>query len=182
MSALVDSGRILCWGVSNWSCERIAAAVECAAKQGGQPPVASQPQWSFSHATGPNPSKAGTRYIDAAAHEWHTASQCPACVFNSTAGGYFGEDNVAWARTGFDGPPPKSPARDTPANRERLLRAIALADTKGCTANQVALAWLLNQPFPVYPIFSTSHPAHAVEALDAVNVTLTDEERDGLSS
>ena len=39
--------------------------------------------------------------------------------------------------------------------------------------NQVAMAWLLNQPFPVFPILGTKNPEHLREALaaDAVNLT-----------
>jgi aryl-alcohol dehydrogenase-like predicted oxidoreductase len=48
-----------------------------------------------------------------------------------------------------------------------------LAARKGCTPNQLALAWLLNQPFPVVPILGTNDPAHLADALGAPGVALT---------
>jgi aryl-alcohol dehydrogenase-like predicted oxidoreductase len=180
MTALVRSRRIRCWGVSNWSRERIDAARAYAADTQKLPPVANQPGWSLTKAEGPNPSRMGTVRMDTAWCAWHTETQLPVCPFSSSAGGFFGEENVAWARGGFTGDAPKSSGRDTPANRQRLVRAIALAEKKGCSANQIAFAWLLGQPFPVYPIFSTRHPAHAIDALAATQVGLSEEERDGL--
>ena len=43
-------------------------------------------------------------------------------------------------------------AFDSPDNRARRTRARALATELGVTANQVALAWVLNQPFPTWAI------------------------------
>ncbi len=96
--------------------------------------------------------------------------------YSSQANGYFGAENVAWAKAGFDGSPKRAERFDSPANRRRLLRAIDLAEKKGCTANQIALAYLLNQPFPMFPIIGTGNPEHAREALGAVGITLSPEE------
>jgi aryl-alcohol dehydrogenase-like predicted oxidoreductase len=100
--------------------------------------------------------------------------------YSSQANGFFGAKNVAWAKAGFDGPPRRAEGFDSPANRHRLLRAIALAEKKGCTANQIAIAYLLNQPFPVFPIVGTSTHDHLREAMGAVGITLSDGERASL--
>ncbi len=99
----------------------------------------------------------------------------PICAFSSQAQGYFGAANAAWARGGFQGDPPK-PGHDSPVNRQRLLRAIALAEQKGCTPNQVALAYLLSQRVRVVPIVSTSNVEHLREAMAAAPLRLTAEE------
>ena len=111
---------------------------------------------------------------------WHRGSGLTMIPYSSQANGYFGAENAAWAKGGFPSDPPRAKSFDSPVNRQRLQRAIALAEQKGCTANQIALAYLLGQPFPIFPIIGTSNPAHAQEALGAVSVTLTPTEMAGL--
>ncbi len=41
-----------------------------------------------------------------------------------------------------------------PENFERLARAEQLAKEKNCTVPQIALAWILNQDFEVFPLVS----------------------------
>lgn len=41
-----------------------------------------------------------------------------------------------------------------PENFERLARAEQLAKEKDCTVPQIALAWILNQDFEVFPLVS----------------------------
>ncbi|MCJ7751382.1 MAG: aldo/keto reductase, partial [Armatimonadetes bacterium] len=55
-------------------------------------------------------------------------------------------------------------------------KAVELAEQKRCTANRIALAYLHNQPFLVYPIIGTGNPGHAREALASTEVVLTAEE------
>lgn len=172
LAALWESGRIHAYGASNWSTARIEAANEYAAAHKLPPFVASQPWFSL-----------GALAADPAADEllhWHRASGLTMIPYSSQANGYFGAENAAWARGGFAGEAPRAKSFDSQANRRRLQRAIALADQKGCTSNQIALASLLHQPFPIFPIIGTSDPAHAREALGAVGVTLTPAEMAGL--
>jgi aryl-alcohol dehydrogenase-like predicted oxidoreductase len=115
-------------------------------------------------------------YLDEAMRQWHVRTRLPVVAYSSQAGGYFGQENVAWAKCGFAGPPPKRKEYDTPSNRGRLSRAIELAGQKGVTANQIALAYLLHQPFVVFPIVGTSRPEHVREALAASSVQLSHQE------
>jgi aryl-alcohol dehydrogenase-like predicted oxidoreductase len=96
----------------------------------------------------------------------------PICAFTSQARGYFGAANARWATGGFEGDAPVS-GFDSQGNRRRLLLAIGLAEQKGCTANQVALAYLLCQRAHVVPIISTSKVAHLNEAMAAQAVRLS---------
>ena len=58
-------------------------------------------------------------------------------------------------------------------SRGRLKRAKALAAELGCTPNQIALAFLTHQTFPVIPIIGTTNPAHLADAIGALQVDLT---------
>jgi aryl-alcohol dehydrogenase-like predicted oxidoreductase len=64
-----------------------------------------------------------------------------------------------------------------PGNYERNLTAIreltALADTKGITVTQLALAWLLAQGDDIVPIPGTRSPRRVAENVAAAHVTLT---------
>jgi len=54
-----------------------------------------------------------------------------------------------------------------------------LAREIGVTANQIALAYLLHQRFPVVPILGTSSVEHLREAIGAVDIQLTEEQVTG---
>ena len=50
----------------------------------------------------------------------------------------------------------------------------------GFSANQIALAYLRAHPFPAFPILGTMHPEHLADALGALAINLSDEQRDWL--
>jgi aryl-alcohol dehydrogenase-like predicted oxidoreductase len=61
-------------------------------------------------------------------------------------------------------------------NLEVLDRVIAIAETKGVTPSQLALAWVLAQGSDVVPIPGTRRIANLEENVAAVDITLTAEE------
>jgi aryl-alcohol dehydrogenase-like predicted oxidoreductase len=61
-------------------------------------------------------------------------------------------------------------------NRGVMDRVTQLADEKGCTPAQLALAWLLHQGDDVVPIPGTTKPSRLLENLSAVDVELTAED------
>jgi len=180
LAAIQQSGRLRSYGASNWTTARIQEADEYAKAHGLSPFVASQPWFSLGAVAGGPKADGPTAESDDPLRQWHLATGQPMIPYSSQANGYFGAENVAWAKGGFAGDPPRAGSFDSPANRRRLLRCIALAERKGCTANQIALAYLLRQPFPVFPIIGTSKPAHAREAMGAVGVTLSAADTAGL--
>ena len=58
-------------------------------------------------------------------------------------------------------------------NRERLRRAQALAARRGATASQVALAWVLHQPFPTYALIGPRSIPELRESVAALASSLT---------
>jgi hypothetical protein len=66
------------------------------------------------------------------------------------------------------------------ANRDQNVKVVsqfkALADKKGCTVSQLAIAWLLKQGDDIFPIPGTKKLKYLEENWGSLNVYLTDEE------
>jgi aryl-alcohol dehydrogenase-like predicted oxidoreductase len=75
---------------------------------------------------------------------------------------------------------PRVMPRFMDANRDKNVRIIsqfkALADKKGCTTSQLAIAWLLKQGDDIIPIPGTKKLKYLEENWGALDVHLTDEE------
>jgi aryl-alcohol dehydrogenase-like predicted oxidoreductase len=160
----IARGRIRALGASNWSVQRIAAANDYAARQGLKGFAVSSvmcsladPDWKI----GPEPTM---RYVTQEEERWHTATRMPIVAYSATGTGYF-------ARTAD----PTKPAAN-PANEARRDRARSLAAQLGVSPTQIAVAWLLHQPYPILPLFGTTNPAHLTEILDSLTIRLTPEE------
>ena len=150
----------------------MAEANAYAAEKGVMGFVASQPE--FSLAVPRTGSKAGaaeprddvaTRFLTAADLAWHDQTGFPAFCYSPTARGYFATAGGKAAA-----------AFDHPESRARLARAQELAVKKAATPNQIALAWLRAQKFPVVPILGPSSEDHLLNALGAADVHLTPDE------
>jgi aryl-alcohol dehydrogenase-like predicted oxidoreductase len=69
-----------------------------------------------------------------------------------------------------------------PGYRTRLEVLRRTADDSGATANQVVLAWMLQNQPPIIPVIAASTSEQLEENLKSVNLTLTDEQLASLSS
>jgi aryl-alcohol dehydrogenase-like predicted oxidoreductase len=160
LNAEVARGRLRCLGASNWGTVRIEAANAYAVRRGLQGFVASQPQWNLAQ---PNPPSDPTmRFVCEDDERWHTRHQFPVVAYSPTACGYFASPDPVAGRP-----------FDNPVSRVRHQRAWQLAAQLGVTPNQIALAWLLAQPFPVIPILGTTKLDHLADALGSTSVQLT---------
>jgi aryl-alcohol dehydrogenase-like predicted oxidoreductase len=61
-------------------------------------------------------------------------------------------------------------------NVERKRRAEQLAQMKNVTANHIALAYVLNQPFPSSTIIGPQNEAELNASIEAMQIQLTNEE------
>ena len=76
-------------------------------------------------------------------------------------------------------------AEDVPPRFRRLNETVydvnegllPLAEAKGCTVSQLALAWCIHQPGITSPILGPRTMEHLVDNLGALDVTVTDEDR-----
>jgi aryl-alcohol dehydrogenase-like predicted oxidoreductase len=62
------------------------------------------------------------------------------------------------------------------ANAERRRRAEELAERRGVSANNVALAWVLAQPFPSLALIGPRSAGEIASTLPALSVALSPEE------
>ena len=157
----VAAGRLKRLGVSNWTTTRLIEANAYARANGRTPFTASEPKLSLGV---PKPSKDPTvpDFGDAEL-AWHAANRdVEIWAYSSTANGYF-------ATAGQRG----AGGWGTDASIRRLARAQALATELGATPNQVALAWLLAQPYAIRPILGTQKVEHLADALDAATIALS---------
>jgi aryl-alcohol dehydrogenase-like predicted oxidoreductase len=67
-------------------------------------------------------------------------------------------------------------------NLQLVKKMEALAESKGCTASQLALAWVLSQRDFIFPIPGTNHIKYMEENVRALDVELTDEELEELDA
>jgi aryl-alcohol dehydrogenase-like predicted oxidoreductase len=159
----IKAGRLGSIGASNWTTARIEQANAYAQLSRLQGFVASQPQYSLAHTNTPEPkTDPANRYLYDHDIDWHTRAQLPVICYSPTAGGYFATDGVRGKAT-----------FGNPTSLARLDRAKQLAEQMNLTPNQIALAYLMAQPFPVIPILGTSDEKHLADSLGSVKVQLT---------
>ena len=165
-----DAGQIKQFGGSNWTVERIQAANNYAAQKGIQGFAASSPHLSLAASNEPLWGRCVT--LDAIGKAWHTEAQMPLFPWSAQARGFF---------TGKYSPEDRSDSDVVrvyyhPDNWERLHRAETLGREKGVSGNNLALAWVLHQKFPVFALFGPANVTELNSSLPAVDVVLTDAE------
>lgn len=167
VNAEIAGGRIRCAGASNWTAARMEEANAYAAKNNLKGFVASQPQWNLAQ---PNPPADPTlRFVSEGDELWHAKNRFPIVAYSPTACGYFASADMS-----------KGKAFDNPVSRQRHARVRELAAQLGVTPNQIALAWLMCQPFPVIPILGTTDATHQSDAIGATSLKLTAAQLDWL--
>ncbi len=67
-------------------------------------------------------------------------------------------------------------AFDSPHDQPVIDAVQQLAESRGVSMAQIALAWVLRNPFVSAPIVGATKPHHLSEAVDALGLELTDEE------
>lgn len=174
------AGKIRAFGGSNWSKERIEAAHEYAAKHNLVPFAASSPNFSLAEQHEPpwencisvgGPSGAAVR-------QWYTQNQLPVLAWSSLAGGFFSgrfrRDNLHTLTDYFD--KTSIAAYCYEDNFQRLDRAESLAQQKGLTLPQIALAYVLNSPMNVFALVGCRTAAEFRDNAAVLEVRLTPEE------
>lgn len=160
LSQAVARQRIRYFGLSNWTVARMQEALDYAAMQDSSSFVGNQVGWSLA---GRNPGLGDPTmlFLDAAMHAFHRATGLLAAAYSSQANGFFAgayERNMLPPAPGIN--PGVVAAYYNETNFARLERARALASRRGCSANDIALGYLLNQPFPTCALIGCSSIAH----------------------
>src|SRR5262249_35178728 len=162
-------GRIRAFGASNWRVERIAEANQYAIRHGLNGFVISSLNLSLAH-----PKK--MLFSDAATRQWHQSQQFPLLAWSALATGFMS------GRFKPDEPADESITAIyySHENFERLRRADVLATRKKATVSQIALAYVLQQTFPVIALVGPTKVSNLDDALGALNVALEHAEMDFL--
>lgn len=180
------AGRIGSFGGSNWSYERIAEANEYAEKCGLIPFAASSPNFSLAEwAREPWPGCITlSGESSSAARDWYAQTQLPLFTWSSLAGGFFSgrfnRDNL----NSFEEPMDKVcvAAYCFEENFQRLDRVRALAQQKGVSLAQIALAYVMSQPMNIFALVGCRTGDEFRANAAVLDVSLTPDERAWLES
>ena len=178
---VILSGHAAVCGVSNWTIARIDEANAWAAKHGKPPIGAVSNQFSLARMITP-PWDGCVSVTDDAGRRYFEKNKVPLFSWSSQAHGFF---------AGFARPDQRDAnhlARHwySYGNLRRLHRAEELARRKSASAGaaispvNIALAYVLAQPFPICSLIGPRTPAELDRALPALGVELTEQERDWL--
>lgn len=171
----IAAGRIHAIGASNWSHTRIQEANDYAAKHGLIGFTFNSPNLSLAQCN--RPRWPGCVSVNEEISNWHKGTQMPLLSWSSQAGGFFS-------------------GRFTPENREneemvqvyyseenweRFNRAEKLAEEKGASAIEIALAFVLNQPYPTGAIIGPEKVEELLSSIKGAEIHLTAKEMDHLN-
>jgi len=164
-----DAGRIAVFGASNWTLDRVREANEWAAAHGRLGLAALSNNFSLARMV--DPVWAGcVSSSDPVWREWLTGRQMPLMPWSSQARGFF--------VPGRADPADRSDARLARSwysadNFRRLERARLLAGERGVQPIQVALAYVLCQPFPTFPLIGPRLLSETRSSLTALTIELS---------
>jgi len=175
MERVRQAGLIRWYATSNWSVARMREAA-CPRSPGF---VASQIQWSLAKVNPECVWDPTTVDMDPEIWLYHRETGLPVMAYSSQASGFF---SGKYRRDQPESGRPDVRRRyDSDLNWGRLERAGKLAKEIGCHTNQIALAYLLAQPFPTFPIVGCHSPDQLRDSCAAADVCLTTEQVDDLS-
>ena len=166
------AGRMKIFGVSNFTLPRVQAAMEYARQKGLESFRVISNQFSLARMLAPVWDLCVSAN-DPAFISWLNETQLPLLPWSSQARGFFTrrasrentsseEFNRCWY---------------SDANFERKERANELASKKGVLPIHIALAYVLHQPFPTFPLIGPKQIAETRSSLEAFDVELTADER-----
>ena len=169
----IRAGRLRAYGASNWRATRIQEAIDYARANDKYEMICSSPNFSLARAN--EPFWPDTVTVDKAEHAWYTANRFPMIAWSALGRGFF--------------------AKGDPNNREdadlvrvfysddnfaRKRRAEELAAQRGLSMFETALAYVINQDFPVIALNGAETPEQVAVSARAGALKLSKAERDWL--
>jgi predicted dehydrogenase/aryl-alcohol dehydrogenase-like predicted oxidoreductase len=163
-----EAGRIRIFGGSNWSLSRIEEANAYAESKGLQGFSIVSNNFSLARMIDPVWDQCISA-SDPESRKWLEARQMPLLPWSSQARGFFTD------RAGPIDTSDKELVRCwySEENFKRRERAIELAEAKGVLPINIALAYVLSQPFPVFALFGPRTLEETRTSLPALDVPLT---------
>jgi aryl-alcohol dehydrogenase-like predicted oxidoreductase len=168
LDELRRAGRIGVYGGSNWTPARYAEANAYAERTGRQPFSALSDHFSLAEAY--DLPWANCEHVsDAESRQWLADRQVPLFPWSSQARGFF----AGRADPADRSDPELVRCFYSDANFERLRRVRELARQFGVPPTAVALAYVLHQPFPTFPLIGPRTLDETRSSLVALDVELT---------
>ena len=172
------AGRIRAFGGSNWTHGRIAEANAYAKAKGLIPMTASSPNFGLCEQVD-DPWGPGCVTISgpkgASARSFYREQDMPVFAYSSLGRGMLSgrvsRDNY---KDLLDSAALKAYAHEV--NFQKLHRAHSMAEQKGLTVPQIAIAYILNQPFKVFPIVGAASKQELTEAAALTGIALSEKE------
>lgn len=179
----VSAGRINQFGGSNWTAARIDEANAYASANGLQ--GFSLLSNNFSLARMEDPVWPGCLASSTDNfRDWHTKNAFPLLPWSAQARGFFLDwDGTGLAATRHGADPTDEEMQrvwGSTENMERRNRAFQLADELGVSALQIALAYVVNQPFPCCAIIGPRNPMQMQDSVAAAQINLSQAQIDWL--
>jgi aryl-alcohol dehydrogenase-like predicted oxidoreductase len=165
------AGRMRVFGASNWSIDRLEAANDYAKRNGLKGFAAISNNFSLARMIAP-PWSGCVSSSDAAWRAWLTKTQMPLMAWSSQARGFF----AGRAAPSDLSDPELVRCWYSPDNFERLARVERMAAERGVQPIAIALAWVLSQPFPTFPLIGPRTLSETRTSLPGLDVRLLPEE------
>ncbi|HEY6890147.1 MAG TPA: aldo/keto reductase [Solirubrobacter sp.] len=163
------AGRIKVIGVSNWTRERFEEANAYARANGRKELAVLSNHFGLAEAY--DVPWTGCRHVtDAASKQWLTEAQIPLLPWSSQARGFFARPAKPEDRSDAD----LVRCYYSDENFERLRRAEQLGSERGVPATAIALAFVLSQSFPTFPLFGPRSIAETRSSVQGLGVELTE--------
>ena len=185
LNQLLEEGLIRSFGGSNWTHKRVAEANAYAESHGLRGFTAVSPYYGLAVQYA-DPFGGGCIGIsgpeNAEARAYYKENDIPVIPYSSIGAGFFSGRIKSGDPDGAREVLSRSTVRGYcfPENFERLRRAEILASEKGYTVAQIAMAFVLNQDLPMFPIVSSHRIEAMKENVEATKIKLTREELDWL--
>ncbi len=167
LNAQIEAGHIYAAGVSNWELPRIIEAQAYAQEHGLHPLSFNSPNLSLAKPMGPRWPGCVSANDEMVAY--HKETGLPLVSWSSQAGGFF---SGRFTRDHCDDEEIRSCFYND-ENWTRYDRCIELAEAKGATPIQMALAWVLNQPFHIAAVIGPERIEELENSIEGSAIELT---------
>lgn len=176
-----DAGKIRCFGVSNWTVERIREANDYAAAHGLQGFSVSSPHYSLAEQVrDPWGGNCVTVAGDSkeADRKWYTEQNMPVIAYSTLSRGFFSgkfkAGDMEAAKLALD--PPAQKGYLCESNMQRLARAEVLAKRDGCTVAEINMRYIFATEMNFFAVCATGSAARMQQNIDASRNPLSPED------
>lgn len=173
LNELIKEGKVREIGASNWKASRIAEANRYAQEHGLKGFRASQIKWSYAVTYDEYDEDPTLVTMDKTELEFYKQSDLAVFAYASQAKGFFSKYDAG----GEEALSEKAKERYLcTENLERYKLAKDIASRSNISISSVILQYLINQPFPVYPIVGCRNVSQLEDSMKAADANLTAED------